>query len=168
MPRVLKIVVIPYRCTPLQWLWYCEPTFIAYATFIFNKLKLRSFIQNSIAFKEECLSVVSAFWASTISSLIRGIVHPPHCGLRIHDSFESCLFRLGPVFRCSRSKIFRTSAIFLAAFFFWGTHMRCMIVLIMSQIKHRIIIKLRDCICDCFVDPFYVNDLGSVFLNPHR
>ena len=33
MPGVLKIMVIPYRCVPLQWLWHYE------ATFIFNKLK---------------------------------------------------------------------------------------------------------------------------------
>jgi len=39
MSRVLKIVVIPYRCASLQWLRYYEPSFIAYATFVFNKLK---------------------------------------------------------------------------------------------------------------------------------
>ncbi len=39
MPGVLEIVVIPHDCTPLQGLWYYEPTFIAYATFVFNNLK---------------------------------------------------------------------------------------------------------------------------------
>ncbi len=39
MPGVLKIMVIPYRRTPLHWLRYYEPTFMAYATFVFNKLK---------------------------------------------------------------------------------------------------------------------------------
>ncbi len=37
--RVLKIMVIPYRRTPLHWLRYDKPTFMAYATFVFNKLK---------------------------------------------------------------------------------------------------------------------------------
>jgi len=36
---VLKIMVVPYRHTPLQWLWYYELSFMAYATFVFNKLK---------------------------------------------------------------------------------------------------------------------------------
>ena len=39
MPGALKIVVIPNDCTPLQELWYYKPSFIAYATFVFNVLK---------------------------------------------------------------------------------------------------------------------------------
>ena len=39
MPGVLKVMVIPYRCPPLQWPRYYEPFFMAYATFFFNKLK---------------------------------------------------------------------------------------------------------------------------------
>ncbi len=35
----VEVVVIPYRRTPLHWLRYYEPTFMAYATFVFNKLK---------------------------------------------------------------------------------------------------------------------------------
>jgi hypothetical protein len=40
------------------------------------------------------LNVVSACWASTISFTVKGYIYPPHCGLRIHDSFELYLFRL--------------------------------------------------------------------------
>jgi hypothetical protein len=39
IPRVLKIVVIPHNCTTLQGLWYYKPSFMAYATFVFNKFK---------------------------------------------------------------------------------------------------------------------------------
>jgi hypothetical protein len=39
MPGVLEIVVIQHDCMPLQGLQYYEPTFIAYATFVFNNLK---------------------------------------------------------------------------------------------------------------------------------
>jgi hypothetical protein len=39
IPGVLERVVIPHDCTPLQGLWYYKPTFIAYATFVFNNLK---------------------------------------------------------------------------------------------------------------------------------
>ena len=72
--------------------------FITYETFVFNKMKIKSFIQNSITFKEvfECRSELSGLPQSL--SLLGGIFHPPHCNLQIHDSFESCLFQLGPVF----------------------------------------------------------------------
>ena len=38
---------VDHCCTPLQWLRNYEPTFIAYTTFVFDKLKFQSFIQNS-------------------------------------------------------------------------------------------------------------------------
>ncbi len=37
MPRVLKIVVIPHNCPTLQGPRYYEPSFVAYATFVFYK-----------------------------------------------------------------------------------------------------------------------------------
>ncbi len=39
MPKVLKIVAIPHNCTTLQGLRYYKPSFMTYATFVFNKLK---------------------------------------------------------------------------------------------------------------------------------
>jgi hypothetical protein len=37
VPRVLKIVVVPHNCMTLQGLRYYEPSFVAYATFVFYK-----------------------------------------------------------------------------------------------------------------------------------
>jgi hypothetical protein len=38
--RVLKIMVVPYRRTPLQRLRYYEPTFMAYANFRFQQIEV--------------------------------------------------------------------------------------------------------------------------------
>jgi hypothetical protein len=49
----------------------------------------------------------------------------------------------------------------MVAYYFRGRHMRCMIVLI-SRVKLRIIVQSGDCIRDCIMDPFYINDLGDI------
>ena len=41
--------------------------------------------------------------------------------------------------------------------------MRSMIVLI-SRVKLWIIVQSGDCIRDCIMDPFYIDDLGGIFL----
>ena len=40
--------------------------------------------------------------------------------------------------------------------------MHGMIVLI-SRVELRIIVQSRDCIYDCIIDPFYIDDLGGMF-----
>ena len=73
MPGVLEIVVIPFRCTPLQWLWYYKPTCIVYTTSFSRSWSSSPLSRTALRFKN-CLSVMSAFWASTISFTVKGFI----------------------------------------------------------------------------------------------
>ena len=110
MPGVLKIMVVPYRRTPLQRLRYYEPTFMAYANFRFQQIEILVLCLELHCSYRGVWESGQLFRIPRFLLLLEGKCHPLRYDLRIPDSFRSGLHRLGLEFRWNMTKVSRTSS----------------------------------------------------------
>ena len=88
MSRVLGLVVVPYRRTPLEWLGYYQPSFFADTFRVLNELDFQSFVNDCVALEVYVRILHPLFGLQQSLILLEGIFHHPHCDWQTPGSNE--------------------------------------------------------------------------------